>query len=142
MKLKVFIISLFTLSFVTLNAQSDLLAYNDNVEDFVLIDNSVEEVETTLEEESTLYKTGVMLMPDKTTASIDLTYVSKDENVGYRFDIKNLDGELARTYRFIQLKKSDKKIVLDFNGLDAGRYVVEVSQDIPFGNMNIVDNNE
>ncbi len=119
------ILSVFLCLFVTIaiNAQADYLASSNDVS---LIDFVVEE--ESVENDMYNFKAGV-LHADNDVEKISLTYVEKNENFNYKFTIKNKEGHVFKEFRFIELKKNDISLSLDFSGLEAGPYIVEIERD-------------
>ena len=108
---------------IAINAQTEFYASSD---DLALIDFIAEE--DSEKEETYCFKAGIM-HTDSDAETISLTYVDKDENYNYTFLIKNKEGNIFKEFKFIELKESDISLTLDFSGLKAGPYIVEILKD-------------
>ena len=109
--------------------QNDYLASND---DYSLIDVRSEKIETktsTAVVDDYMFKSGILHALNNNAESVSLTYVEVDENVNYKFTITNRKGEIFKEFRFVELKKNDLSISLDFTGLAAGPYIVQIEKD-------------
>lgn len=130
MKKSIFCFFIIVFSLTTQAQISDFIVSNGNDIDFALVDTDNTNV-TTEAAAPILFQAGVTLTADKNTATIDLASIEKDPTSKYKFSLYTKDGDLAKEYRFIRLKASDKSMILDVNNLTPGEYMVEVSYDMP-----------
>lgn len=119
----------------SLSTQAQFDDYIVSTDDYTLIDVDTDTDKDAEKAEPVpapiLFKTGVFLLADKNTATVDLSYVEKSRTAKYKFSLYNMEGDLEKEYRFIRLQATDKTMVLDVDGLPAGKYIVEISHDMP-----------